>query len=682
MRLVLVAMVCATLPLPLAGHAASTQAELAKMLKEQQRALLQEQAQALRDARNEAARVQREQQQEKARADREARQREAQIKRDAQQKEAQIKRADQQKEAQAKRAAEQQANRELQAQRQKEHQARQAALAQRRIDERRKACEPAEAWLEDGPVASVLGADGRVSAAAQEAAAVALLSHGRFERAFGRTYESMTQEEIFALGRQVGSCFGQPDGPLVRLSLAQKMAASAALNGYRQQLYLQGLERVRAAQETLGSVAQQLDALAPDKAGYDKLGQLESRGLALLSLGSAPAVERFKEALAGADARVALPVEQELVRQAISAADGVQGLLALDALRASMYRQPSLAGADPGAKAARHAHAEAITVRIDELAAGIADIERQRIDALGSGLTGLERGLQWQADYKARLAHLSGRVKALADLPRYFRERRLALLEAGGPALARAVADSKDEQDLQALQARYLLAGDETTVPGTRILTAVADQRRELEKRAALGRRPQEDRAELASGGPAPASLAAGASAAAPAGDAVAPGTSGASSASGASGASGAGVSSPGEPSEETMYDLIRTVLDQGARKQAEMLSQCQGDGLRPGDPAMNYVCAIVLLGKGIQSGTLAPDKPARILKFEKLGCAPAMGKAGYICDYELAVEKNLNPALVGPQAKRLLEGPSAKQARFLQGRDGWRIFYTEDAVR
>lgn len=130
------------------------------------------------------------------------------------------------------------------------------------------------------------------------------------------------------------------------------------------------------------------------------------------------------------------------------------------------------------------------------------------------------------------------------------------------------------------------------------------------------------------------------------------------------------------------MYDLIRTVLDQGARKQAEMLSQCQGDGLRPGDPAMNYVCAIVLLGKGIQSGTLAPDKPARILKFEKLGCAPAMGKAGYICDYELAVEKNLNPALVGPQAKRLLEGPSAKQARFLQGRDGWRIFYTEDAVR
>lgn len=632
-----VAMVLSIMLFSSIGHAASPEAERSQTIKEQQRIAQQKLAEAKRDAKKEAARIQREQKHEQAL----------------------IQRAERKKDAEAKRAAQQQAARESNARRQQENAAHRAALVQQRIDERRKACEPVKGWLEDGPIPSAMTSGGRLaSAAALDKAAVVLLSHGRFERAFGRPYENMTKEELFALGRGLGSCFGQPDGPLIHLPMTQRMAASAALNGYKQDIFLQALERVRAAEETLADLSGQLNTLTPNKDDYEKLGQLQSQGRSLLPLGSASAVERFKAGVAAADQRVALPVEKALTTEATTEATGVDGLLALDALQTRMSMQSFIDTADNDAAAGRRANVQAINLRMEEIAAEVADIERRRIDALGEGLTGLERGVQWQADYKVRLAPLSERSKALTDLLRYFRDRRLQLLQESSDALMQALRDAGDDKALQDILGRYLLPADELTVPGTRALTVVAEQRRELEKRAAIGRRPQ---------GGADSFADAGARAAVP--DRTQAATDVPSLA-------------PGEPSEETMYDLIRTVLDQGAQKQAQLLSQCRGGGMQAGDPAMNYLCAVVMLGKGLQTGTIDADKPARILKFEKLGCAQAVGKAGYVCDYELAVEKNLNPALVGPQAKRLLEGSSAKQARFLQGRDGWRIFYTEDAVQ
>lgn len=60
----------------------------------------------------------------------------------------------------------------------------------------------------------------------------------------------------------------------------------------------------------------------------------------------------------------------------------------------------------------------------------------------------------------------------------------------------------------------------------------------------------------------------------------------------------------------------------------------------------------------------------------------PAVGKAGYMCDYTLAVEQQLNPAFVGPEAKALLEGANLKAARFIESRKGWLMIYTDDAIR
>src|SRR5690606_33030027 len=111
------------------------------------------------------------------------------------------------------------------------------------------------------------------------------------------------------------------------------------------------------------------------------------------------------------------------------------------------------------------------------------------------------------------------------------------------------------------------------------------------------------------------------------------------------------------------------------------MTAQCM-QGVRQNDPLMNQACAVMLLYKGATTGITTNARAPKILEFEKLGCAPAVGKAGYMCDYTLAVEQQLNASFVGPEAKALLEGAELKSARFIESRKGWRMIYTDDAVR
>lgn len=557
--------------------------------------------------------------------------------------------------------ARQQANLEKREQLRRQNEERREAIKEQRVQARRKACEPMKVWLEDGPIPTSSGTDRVLTSGTEpDLAVVTLLSNGRFERAFGRPYETLSVQEIQALSRLAATCFGMPEGPLADMSLVQKMATNAALNGYRQSIYLKALERADAARNSLAKLSKEVDALKPTETDYARLGDIQRLGQSALSLAPPVDIAQFAARLAVADKKIALPVQQALTRQTIADAKGLEGFLKLDALSKNFLARPLIPDSiDPQAEAARAANARALAARMDEIALEIAAMERQRIDALGNGLTGLERGVQWRAGYNTRLAPLAQRVKPFNELSDYFLERRQGLLQGSDNALIRVLQNARDEPALQKLKAQYLLPEDAITVPGTKILTAVAEQSREIEKRTAIGPSLQEDRKQLAN-------------------------TAASSVGTAATGVrADANSNTPsGEPSQEVMYDLLRTVLDQGARKQAEFLSQCRSNGVQGSDPAMNYLCAVVMIGKGIQTGSIEADKPAKILKFEKLGCAPAVGQAGYMCDYELAVEKSLNPALVGPQAKRLLEGSSLKQARFLQSRDGWRIFYTDDAVQ
>src|SRR5690606_21824988 len=157
----------------------------------------------------------------------------------------------------------------------------------------------------------------------------------------------------------------------------------------------------------------------------------------------------------------------------------------------------------PQAVQARAENLRAIEQKSNEIAQDVVATERQRIDALGAGAAALERGVQWQAEYRRQLQPLESRAPALAGLMPYFTEKRLPALDAAQGELTRAAAGMTQNDELRQLQSRYLLEADSRTVPGAAILAAITQQARQIDKWTALGRAPDARQAATAAA-PAP----------------------------------------------------------------------------------------------------------------------------------------------------------------------------------
>ncbi|GAA5233219.1 hypothetical protein [Verticiella sediminum] len=550
--------------------------------------------------------------------------------RQAKQQQARAEREERQRAAQAEREARQ---RQAQAQREANAQARQETLA--------RSCASLQAWVDAEPIPFYTGH--RPS----EAAIAAMLRDARFVPIFGQRYDEMDRQTLQQLAQGASRCFAVPNGPLAALPAREKQLVNSALAPGQQPANLQHLARAREADATLLRLASAATGLQPTEPDAQRLLAMEREGEAVFAMAAQAARERFLADLRAADTAVAVPVLAAAVDQALASAQGLDGLQALATLA---HRQQ--AGFMPAGERlqstegvqARAENLRRIQQRMDAIGEALAATERQRIDALGEGAVALEQGVRWHADYLQRLQPYAARVEPLAGLLPYFTQKREQALAQARETLQRQAAGTASHEELHGLQARYLLPQDQQTVPGMAILTAFTAQAQAVDKRIALGRSGVEPEQ------PAPSKQAAPQAAA-------------------------------GEPSEDVMYDLVRSVLDTGTRRQNALMAGCL-DGPRTHDPAMNQVCLATMLYAGVTSGTWEPAPPPKILAFEKIGCAPALGQAGYQCDYRLAVEKRLNPALVGPEAQRLLEGASLKQARFIEGRNGWMMIYTDEAVQ
>ena len=134
-------------------------------------------------------------------------------------------------------------------------------------------------------------------------------------------------------------------------------------------------------------------------------------------------------------------------------------------------------------------------------------------------------------------------------------------------------------------------------------------------------------------------------------------------------GAAGSGLP-PDEPSSREMETLVKRRLDEVAEAARHETASCGRASASVSDPAAALIC----LG-GAMMGPSSLGGSVRITHFEKLGCMPASGAPGMVCDYRASVSSGPG-RLRGPAVAAIVGPGGIARARFLKTQDTWIAFF------
>lgn len=467
------------------------------------------------------------------------------------------------------------------------------ALAAMTAPARADDCGKLQAWVAEAPVPTQqFTTYGRASESV-----MALIGDARFKANFGLTYDRMPAAELQRWNNLLPACFAK-QGPLGPLDTRIKDAVYSVFSARAFGTNSAQLAKSRVAAGDVLALVQEADQLPVDQAGYERYAAIRDSGPAVLP-GSAPETRAaFAAALERGEQRVIIPVERARVDAVIASAAGYEGMVAL----VNMLDSGSDRDASPALRSARANNDARLAARIPEIAVPVAAAERQRIDAFGSGLAGLEQGVQWSRDFAARLAPYAGRSPDIAALPRYLAQRRGPILQSAVAPMQSLIVATRGEDELMRLLGSYLLSTDSSTAPGASILEMAGRQSAYLKKRDIIGEQMDAERAARYPGGanPSAAPLA----------------------------------RLTGEPTSENIYDAL-----QGQYDAEDSIRQSVNQGCRHG--GANTDLASLGLCTGLEWASMLgmSDTPVTITRFRKLRCVSgeSSGKLGYICAYEIS---------------------------------------------
>jgi hypothetical protein len=450
-----------------------------------------------------------------------------------------------------------------------------------------------------------------------------LLSDEMFVPAFGEKYDEVTPEEGTELQTVMRNC-QQPVNERGQ-AIFDNMLFYRAFDPRFKPGYLAGVEQIREARAELAGVVQQLEALSGEESA-GQWSQLADSARQLEPFAGTAQRSEVQDALRKAWSEAVQPGHLRKAKQVADQAEGVQGLKSLQQLKQEFAREATLAGVPPD-------WPEVARARETNILNGLIDAEHRRIDSLGTGLPALEKGVAWYRDYHQSFDDTTlGSLTALREPMDYFTRKRTEALSTARAELEVRIRKTRNIGELNQLTRRYIpLSSDAGSADGQALAATVADQGEELHKREVLG-------------------LADGA-------DGDANGT--------ISEAQSVG------PSASVMYDLVNQQLKQIAGEVSNMASKCH-DSRMKSDPMLALMCAG---GALMEHGGGA--EPMTITSFEKLGCAVASGKPGFICDYLLQVSGGMMRGM-GPGLAEIMGREGAGQARYLQSRNGWVAFFGE----
>lgn len=483
-----------------------------------------------------------------------------------------------------------------------------------------------------------------------------LVSDEVFRKHFGKTYEQLTEQDLREFQQSTARACMQggefrPD---------EWQTVQSLWSPYQHGQFVQ-LIRARRAEQAATDRRR-----AQAQADLDRtLAELEAADTATLSLDSVMALRERAQKLApqaGTEGQQAFNLRYdawatrhgaEMVRRRIQDVlnSPAEPALAL----AQVQRTGELAGrrSPLGVTLAEDDQALlALQRRERELAATVAAAERRAMDGWPDGLAGLEAGVQWQRQFDARRTSLVRPVPELDAAMNDFTQRRQQVLARSAGLLTSAVEQTATVAQAQGLKSRYLLPS-ETGSAAARSLDEAIDRRvRLIERSEALGR-------------PVGAAPTPQVSPPMPQPTTAQPGQAAPSAA--------ANPASPGEPSEEVMYDLVRQKFETAAAKVKASYDQCEGGGDRA-NPMNMMMCGMFNLQRGVTGGAAA--MPTKIVRFSKIGCEKSPSRPGYNCEYEIQTDspiRNMSSKLLGFQ----IDENGFGQARFVRNREGLWLMIT-----
>jgi hypothetical protein len=126
------------------------------------------------------------------------------------------------------------------------------------------------------------------------------------------------------------------------------------------------------------------------------------------------------------------------------------------------------------------------------------------------------------------------------------------------------------------------------------------------------------------------------------------------------------------EPTDAEMQAVIKRGLDAVAADSRKDTAACGRASASASDPAAALIClGGALMGASGLAGRI------KITHFEKLGCTPASGAPGLVCDYRLSVSSGPG-RLRGPEVAAIVGPGGIARARFLKTPDSWVAFFQD----
>lgn len=371
-------------------------------------------------------------------------------------------------------------------------------------------CEKYKRWVASVPGAAANASVGRGGSDV----VLSLVAEPVFSQAFGKSYRELTQSDFRAAASSLAECRRGGTLTPTEMQLTQQV-----WNEHMQVTLLRQQEALQAQRAELEGIRQELAALRPVEEDYARLDGLKARGDAAIRrgrtsiasgrvasadggsvLGDLAAFEKEVEVMRQ---RVGVPVETQRVQAAVAAAEGSAGLQVLTGHLDRLRRSSLPATVVQGLR-------ESLNKRITELAAGVAQQERQAIHPPRADLADLAAHAAAVRDFDNRNSRALNLAPPLAELQRALRAERQPLLAGAASEVARQVRGLREPEQISQLVTRYFLADELQAGPGAE-LKRMADQRAELLKRlstdvAMFGAQPEH--ADLLAGtsqtGPAP----------------------------------------------------------------------------------------------------------------------------------------------------------------------------------
>jgi len=588
---------------------------------------------AEREAELERRRVERKAEQEKRKAEREAEQEERKAEREAEREKRKAEREAEQEKRKAEREAALEAQqREREEKLRAQEEKRQQVQAQRESERkaREDLCGRTLSWLENtkGVPPEVTAMRGGGGVARTDATRIPLhpwlLSDERFVSQFGKTYDQLSPEELNQFFRDLSGC--QP--PIGTRRHPHHFVVGGLFHPTNAQGYAIDVKFIREQRAEAKAVGEELAALEASEVGMQRYHVLQEAALKLEGFLDMSDREAFSETLRAARVRVVHPIMAGKTKTLMDDAQGYDGLVRLSEFGA---QNRSALGADV---------LLALTKRQSELAAELVQHERQRWSGLGAGPVALERGVQWYREFEQRYARFQG-MPEFARLKSEFEQERARVLLESSSELSRHIDAATDADVLKGIVARYLpLESDRRSQSGTVLMTRVAQRQEALHKQKVLSTAPSSAvpaRAQSVESGTVDQTAVVG------------------------------------EPSESDMYDVVKAVLDQHAQSVRDNASLCQDRERWESDPGAAMLCMFGKIGEAGGGG-----EAMTITRFEKLGCARANGKPGYVCDFMFGMSGGAATAM-GPTIGKLFGQGNAGQGRFLRSSTGWIGFFGED---